>query len=87
MLPDSFGGWWKYPDDERKTTMGRPPDLITIEEFGERYAVSRSTIYRLIENQEIALVKIGRASRIRLADAERWARSLPGYLNELDDAA
>lgn len=65
----------------------KPPDLITIEEFGDRYAVSRSTVYRLIESNAIKLVKIGRASRIRLADAERWARSLPGYSNELDNAA
>jgi excisionase family DNA binding protein len=65
----------------------KSPSLITIEEFGERYAVSRSTVYRLIESKAIQLVKIGRASRIKLADAERWARSLPGYANELDDAA
>lgn len=67
--------------------MAKPPDLITIEEFGRRYSVSRSTIYRLVESGVIALVKIGRASRIRLADAERWARSLPGYGQDWDDAA
>ena len=67
--------------------MARPPDLITIEGFCDRFAVSRSTVYRLVENGDISLVKIGRASRIRLEDAERWAQSLPGYGAGLDDAA
>jgi len=67
--------------------MSKTPELITIEQFCERYAVSRSTVYRLIEAGNISLIKIGRASRIRLADAERWASNLPGYETDWDDAA
>tara|TARA_B100000678_G_scaffold290613_1_gene303995 strand:- start:7068 stop:7268 length:201 start_codon:yes stop_codon:yes gene_type:complete len=66
--------------------MTNEPELITIEQFCERYAVSRSTLYRLVESDDISLIKIGRASRIRLEEAERWARGLPGY-EDWDDVA
>ncbi|WP_448578419.1 helix-turn-helix domain-containing protein [Thermaurantiacus sp.] len=52
-------------------------EFLTIREFSETYNVSVATIYRLRERGELAVVKIGRASRIRRTDAERWAKSLP----------
>jgi excisionase family DNA binding protein len=52
-------------------------EFLTIREFSETYRVSIATIYRLRERGELAFVKIGRASRIRRSDAERWAESLP----------
>lgn len=55
--------------------------LITIQYFCEEYGISRSTAYRLRDRGEVPHVKIGRATRIRREDAERWYDSLR------DDAA
>lgn len=55
--------------------------LITIKNFCEEYGISRSTAYRLRDRGEVPHVKIGRATRIRREDAERWYDSLR------DDAA
>ncbi|MBI1402290.1 MAG: helix-turn-helix domain-containing protein [Porphyrobacter sp.] len=55
--------------------------LITVTFFCEEYGVSRSTAYRLRDRGEVPHVKIGRATRIRREDAERWYQSL------VDDAA
>ncbi|MEM7781557.1 MAG: helix-turn-helix domain-containing protein [Pseudomonadota bacterium] len=55
--------------------------LLTLEQFGAKYCVSRSTVYRLRDSGEVPHVYIGRAVRIRLEDAERWYQSLS------DDAA
>ena len=52
------------------------PALLTIDDFCRLYGISRSTAYRLINNQNINLVKIGRASRIKREDAEAWLASL-----------
>jgi len=52
------------------------PALLTIADFCRLYGISRSTAYRLINNQNINLVKIGRASRIKREDAEAWLASL-----------
>ncbi|MCA1748627.1 MAG: helix-turn-helix domain-containing protein [Sphingomonadales bacterium] len=60
--------------------------MLTIQNFCDRYAVSRSTVYRLVAAGDIPLVKIGRASRIKLEDADRWALSLPGYTDRSDAA-
>jgi excisionase family DNA binding protein len=51
--------------------------LMTVREFMLLYGVGRTTVYRLVARREITLVKIGTASRIARADAERWASSLP----------
>lgn len=53
------------------------PEFMTLGEFAARFALSRPTIYRLVERGELRLVKIGRASRIRREDAEAWAARLP----------
>jgi len=50
--------------------------LITIQQFCEEYGVSRSTNYRLRDRGEVPHVKIGRSTRIRREDAERWYQSL-----------
>ena len=53
------------------------PRFITLAQFGQRYQVSRSTIYRLAHSGAFAIVKFGRSSRISLGEAESWAASLP----------
>jgi excisionase family DNA binding protein len=50
--------------------------LITVNQFCEEYGVSRSTSYRLRDQGAVPHVKIGRATRIRREDAERWYQSL-----------
>lgn len=53
------------------------PELLTIREFGDRFRVSRTQTYRLIERGELRLRKMGVSSRISLADARAWADRLP----------
>lgn len=50
--------------------------FLTIQDFCQRYAVSRSTFYRLVTNGDIVPLHIGRAVRIRSDDADGWAASL-----------
>lgn len=52
------------------------PALLTIKRFCDEYCVSRSTCYRLRDRGDVPHIKIGRATRIRREDAERWYDSL-----------
>lgn len=52
------------------------PKLMTITQFQNAYGVSRSTIYRLAKTGDLPMVKIGRASRIKEEDAQRWLAGL-----------
>ena len=52
--------------------------FLTISNFQDEFNVSRSTVYRLHERGELPFVHIGRAVRIRRADAENWYASLTG---------
>lgn len=51
--------------------------LFTIPQFLELHPMGRSTFYRLVNAGQLQIVKLGRATRIRREDAERWAASLP----------
>ena len=59
--------------------------LITIKDFCTRYATSHSTAYREIEAGRLAIRKIGRATRIAVVDAEKWAAALPVKGGEMAD--
>ena len=50
--------------------------LLTVKGFCQEYEVSRSTVYRLRDSGDVPHVKIGRATRIRSEDAQRWFASL-----------
>ena len=52
------------------------PTFLTIADFCSAYRVSRATAYRQFNAGHIPIVKVGRASRIRTAEAEKWAASL-----------
>jgi excisionase family DNA binding protein len=52
------------------------PTLITVAAFCDAYSVSRTTVYRQFNAGLIPIVKVGRATRIRSSDAERWAANL-----------
>jgi excisionase family DNA binding protein len=53
--------------------------LITINEFCQRYKVSRSLAYRLLSDGRLRAVKVGRLTRIRQEDADAWARGLGAF--------
>jgi len=60
--------------------MNKP--LLTIPEFCREYSVSRSLLYRMLRDERIRAVKVGRLTRIRRGDAEAWARGLIAYQPE-----
>ncbi len=51
--------------------------LITVHEFKKRYSISHSAFYREVAAKRLRIRKIGRATRIALSDAEKWAADLP----------
>ena len=50
----------------------KPDDWITLAELGDWLKISRTTAYRLIREKHILAYRIGRATRIRRRDVERW---------------
>ena len=46
--------------------------LICVSDACTRYGVSRSTIYRLVDRQQIRLIKIGRASRLDIHEIDHF---------------
>lgn len=50
--------------------------LLSIQDLCTRYSISRTTAYRERNAGKLPMVKVGRATRIRVADAEAWAASL-----------
>jgi len=52
-------------------------NLITIANFQQQFACSRSTVNRLVRRGAFPLVRMGRSVRIRQADVDRWFASLP----------
>ena len=44
--------------------------LISINEAADRYGISRQTVYRMVSSNRIRLIKIGRASRLDLQEAD-----------------
>lgn len=55
----------------------RPSELMTVRQFLDETSIGRTTFYRLVKSGQLRILKVGRASRISRADAERWAASLP----------
>ncbi len=62
----------KHPIVERHAT-----GLLTVPQFLQTYALTRSSFYREVNRGAIPLVKCGRSTRVAVADAEAWAASLP----------
>jgi excisionase family DNA binding protein len=55
------------------------PGHLTLPDFSQRFRVSRNTIYRELAAGRLHAVKAGTRTLIPLAEAERWAASLPTY--------
>jgi excisionase family DNA binding protein len=47
-------------------------DWFTITELGSWLRVSRTTVYKLLRERHIPAYRIGRATRVRRRDVERW---------------
>ena len=50
----------------------KPDDWFTLAELGAWLKISRTTAYKLIREKSIPAYRIGRATRIRRRDVERW---------------
>lgn len=60
----------------------RNSGFMTPAEFIETYKTSRSAFYREVQSGRLRIRKVGRSTRIALADAEAWAASLPTQSEE-----
>jgi len=60
-----------------RTPEDRMKRLLKIPEFLELYSISRTAFYREVTAGRLPLIKIGKASRIAVEDAEAWACALP----------
>lgn len=53
-------------------------ELLRVSDFCDRFAVSKATFYRIVRRGELAIYKIGSATRIKVADADAWFARLEG---------
>ncbi|ANU08455.1 helix-turn-helix transcriptional regulator [Paraurantiacibacter namhicola] len=58
------------------------PELLTVADFCDRYSIGKSSFYREVNANRLAIRKFGSATRIAREDAEAWAASLPKYDGE-----
>ena len=59
--------------DALESRRGNAPDeWFTLVELGDWLKVSRTTAYRLVRERDIPAYRIGRATRLRRSDVERW---------------
>ncbi len=63
-------------DTENLKMNHKTPQLLTIQDIVELYKISRSTIYRLIENQKLKVVHIGKSVRVHVEEIENWLKGL-----------
>ena len=65
---------------------GSPPGKVyaTLPQFCERYGAGRSTAYRLIGQQKIRAIKLGRRVLIEIASADAYFASLPAAPIQMD---
>jgi excisionase family DNA binding protein len=52
--------------------------LLRIDVAAERLAVSRATLYRMVQRGEIPTVRIGAAVRVPVSALERWLAGQEG---------
>ena len=51
------------------------PEFLTVEQIADQLAVSRMTIYRLVERGELPAHRIGRSIRVREKDFDAYLRA------------
>ena len=52
-------------------------ELYNVTEFCQTYGIGRTTFYAEVKAGRLRLTKVGSGTRVRRADAESWADSLP----------
>lgn len=57
------------PESQRGNT---PDEWFTLAELGDWLKISRTTAYRLVRERCIPAYRIGRSTRVRRRDVERW---------------
>ena len=48
------------------------PLVFTVPEAADKLRISRSTLYELISSNQISYIKVGRLTRFRLKDLEKY---------------
>jgi len=61
--------------------MSRVTSAFTEQQYGvvrvtREWEMARSSFYRLVKEGKLRITKFGRGTRIAIADAEAWAKSL-----------
>ena len=58
--------------------MGKPGDVLTIEELSAYLKIPKSTLYKLVREGKIPCQKIGRHWRFRKEAIDRWLEETHG---------
>jgi excisionase family DNA binding protein len=61
--------------DPRRLTRLTAAQLLTAEQLAERWQVNRLHVYRLVREDRLPAVRIGRYVRFHLAVVEAWEQS------------
>ena len=62
---------------EKETSMSK--DLLTINDFCEATNLGRTHVYRLLKNNEVKAIKVGRRTFIKREALEQWLENLEPY--------
>lgn len=65
--------------------MSNVTQLLTVREFRALAKIGHGTFYREVSAGRLRVTKIGRATRIALADAQAWLENLPTQTGEAID--
>jgi excisionase family DNA binding protein len=65
-----------------ETEMETLPQLLTVQEFRALAKIGHGTFYREVSAGRLRVTKIGRATRISMADAQAWLDNLPTQTGE-----
>jgi excisionase family DNA binding protein len=54
-----------------------PPGYFKISQFLDHFPMSRSTLYRLVQQGVLTIIKVGRSSFLSKAEVAQWEADLP----------
>ena len=67
----------------RATTLDELPDFCSLEELAGLFQVSRATVYRMAEREQIPCLRIGRRIIVSREHLRRWVdESIPAVANQ-----
>jgi len=59
-------------DTKRETAVAGLPTLVTVSEVAEYLQMSETTVYRLISEEGLPAIKVGRNYRVRADELREW---------------